>query len=70
MKKCSCAAVKPPVRTLAVWSQRDGIVAPHCAAGMPGEADRVVEVPFKHFEFASARGAVRRVLDLLREELG
>jgi len=44
-------------------------VAPRCAAGKAGEADRVVEVPFKHFEFATARGAVRAVLDLLREEL-
>lgn len=63
-------AVKPSVRTVAVWSQRDGIVAPRCAAGAAGEADRVVEVPFKHFEMASASGAVRAVLDLLREELG
>lgn len=63
-------AVKPPLRTIAVWSKRDGIVAPACAAGEAGQADRVVEVPFKHFEMASASGAVRAVLDLLREELG
>ena len=61
---------KPPVRTVALWSRRDGIVAPHCARGEAGQADRVVEVPFKHFELASARGAVRAVLALLREELG
>lgn len=63
-------AVKPAVRTIAVWSRRDGIVAPACAAGEAGQADRVVEVPFKHFEMASASGAVRAVLGLLREELG
>lgn len=62
--------VKPPVRTVAVWSRRDGIVAPACARGEAGQADRVVEVPFKHFEMASARGAVRALLGLLREELG
>lgn len=61
---------KPPVRTVAVWSRRDGIVAPRSAAGEAGQADRVVEVPFKHFEMASASGAVRAVLGLLREELG
>ncbi len=61
---------KPPVRTIAVWSRRDGIVAPRSAAGEAGQADRVVEVPFKHFEMASARGAVQAVLGLLREELG
>ncbi|MBX9664313.1 alpha/beta fold hydrolase [Novosphingobium sp.] len=62
--------VKPPVRTIAVWSRRDGIVAPACAAGEAGQADRVIEVPFKHFEMASVRGAVAAVLGLLREELG
>lgn len=63
-------AVKPPVRTIAVWSKRDGIVAPLSASGEKGQADRVVEVPFKHFEMASSSGAVRTVLELLREELG
>ena len=62
--------VKPPLRTVAVWSTRDGIVAPHCAAGEAGQSDRVIEVPYKHFELASARGAVRAVLEILREELG
>lgn len=63
-------AVKPSVRTIAVWSKRDGIVAPRSASGEAGQADRVVEVPCKHFEMASSSGAVRRVLELLREELG
>ncbi|WP_421846210.1 esterase/lipase family protein [Novosphingobium sp.] len=61
--------VKPPVRTIAVWSKRDGIVAARCAAGEAGQADRLVEVPYKHFELASARGAVAAVLRILREEL-
>jgi len=62
--------VKPPVRTIAVWSARDGIVAPRCAEGGEGQSDRRIEVPFKHFELVSARGAVAAVLRILREELG
>lgn len=61
---------KPPVRTIAVWSRRDGIVAPLAAAGEEGQADLAIEVPFKHFEMASAKPAVRRVLAILRDELG
>lgn len=60
---------KPPVRTIALWSKRDGIVAPHSARGEAGQADRVIEIPFKHFEMASASGAVRAILQILREEL-
>lgn len=63
-------AVKPPVRTVAVWSRRDGIVAPQSAAGAEGQADRRIEVPFKHFEMASAKPAVQRLLAILRDELG
>jgi pimeloyl-ACP methyl ester carboxylesterase len=61
--------VKPPVRTIAVWSRRDGIVAPQSASGEEGQADLRIEVPFKHFEMASARPAVRWALALLRNEL-
>ena len=61
---------KPPVRTIAVWSRRDGIVAPRSAEGEAWQSDKRIEVPFKHFELASARGAVRAVLGILREELG
>ena len=61
---------KPPVRTIAVWSKRDGIVAPRSAEGEAWQSDKRIEVPFKHFELASARGAVRAVLGILREELG
>ena len=61
---------KPPVRTIAVWSKRDGIVAPRSAEGEAWQSDMRIEVPFKHFELASARGAVLAVLGILREELG
>ena len=63
-------AVKPAARTIAVWSPRDGIVAPRSAAGEAGQSDRCIEVPYKHFELATARGAVAAVLEILREELG
>ncbi len=61
--------VKPRARTIAVWSARDGIVAPRCAEGEPEQSDRRIEVPFKHFELVAARGAVAAVLQILREEL-
>jgi pimeloyl-ACP methyl ester carboxylesterase len=32
-------AAKPPVPTIALWSPRDGIVAPRSACGWPGERD-------------------------------
>lgn len=63
-------AAKPPVRTIAVWSARDGIVAPRSASGEAEQSDERIEVPFKHFELASARGAVAAVLEIVREALG
>jgi hypothetical protein len=62
--------VKPHVRTIAVWSARDGIVAPRCAEGEAGQSDLRIEMPFKHFELVAARGAVAALLRILREELG
>jgi pimeloyl-ACP methyl ester carboxylesterase len=49
-------AEKPPVPTLAIWSRRDGVVAPACARGGEGESDRQVEVDCSHMGFGvSAR---------------
>lgn len=62
--------VKPAARTIAVWSARDGIIAPPCASGELAQSDVQVELPFKHFELATARGAVAAILRILREELG
>jgi alpha-beta hydrolase superfamily lysophospholipase len=45
-------AVKPPVPTLAVWSRRDGIVAPGTARGQPGERDAEQELDCSHMGFA------------------
>ena len=33
---------KPPVPTLAIWSSKDGIVAPRSARGLAHESDRAV----------------------------
>jgi len=39
---------KPPVPTLAIWSSKDGIVAPSAARGAKGEVDKSVEVAALH----------------------
>jgi pimeloyl-ACP methyl ester carboxylesterase len=60
-------AVKPPVETVALWSPRDGIVAPRSACGLPGERDRAVALRCSHIGFASsdeAIAAVARELEL------
>jgi pimeloyl-ACP methyl ester carboxylesterase len=44
-------AVKPPVETVALWSAHDGVIAPRCAAGRPGERDRAVAVRCTHLGF-------------------
>ncbi len=62
-------AVKPAVRTIAVWSARDGIVAPRSAAGEAGQSDLRIELPYKHFELATSRGAVAAILQILRDNL-
>ena len=43
---------KPPVPTIALWSRRDGIVAPACARGEPQESDRRIEMSCTHMGFA------------------
>lgn len=57
--------VKPPVPTYALWSRRDGIVAPASARGLPGEADHSVEVDCSHLAFACAPEAMAAVLEIL-----
>jgi len=45
---------KPPVPTVALWSQRDGVILPECARGRAGERDRAIEVDCTHMGFAAA----------------
>jgi pimeloyl-ACP methyl ester carboxylesterase len=54
-------AVKPPVETVALWSPRDGIVAPRCACGQPGERDRAIALRCSHIGFASSDEAIAAV---------
>ncbi len=55
-------AVKPPVKTIALWSRKDGVLAPAAARGLPHERDAEIEVPFRHFALASTRPAIDRVV--------
>ncbi len=61
---------KPPVRTIAVYSQADGVVSVGSARGNPGESDRQVEVGERHLEMVRAQGAIAAIGRLLAEELG
>ncbi len=58
-------AEKPPVPTYALWSRRDGIVAPASARGQAGEVDAAVEVDCGHMAFACAPEAMDAVFKLL-----
>lgn len=59
---------KPPVRTIAIWSPQDGIVAPACSRGEEGECDLAIEVPERHFEFSASRRSIERILAILEQE--
>lgn len=60
---------KPPVKTIAIWSKRDGIVAPECSRGEEGESDLAIEVPECHFQFSASRPSIAHVLQLLDEHI-
>jgi pimeloyl-ACP methyl ester carboxylesterase len=55
-------SAKPPVPTIALWSPRDGIVAPRSACGRPGERDRAVALRCSHLGFASDPTVIAEVL--------
>ena len=57
---------KPPVPTLALWSRRDGIVAPSAARGLAHEIDKAVEIDTHHMGFAVWRPALSRVAAEIR----
>ncbi len=56
---------KPPVPTTALWSRGDGIVAPACARGLPGESDRRIQVNCSHIGYMTKPAVLQKVLDLL-----
>jgi pimeloyl-ACP methyl ester carboxylesterase len=55
-------AEKPPVPTLAIWSRKDGIIAPRAARGLEGERDREVEIGCSHMAFGVSTRATRRAV--------
>ncbi len=57
---------KPPVPTLALWSRKDGIVAPAAARGLAHEVDKSVEIDTHHVGFALYRPALSRVVTEIR----
>lgn len=59
-------ATKPPVPTLALWSRRDGIVAPAAARGLAHEVDKSVEIDTHHMGFAVYRPALSEVVRQIR----
>jgi len=56
---------KPPVETVALWSPRDGVVAPRSARGRPGERDRARALRCTHLGFCDSPEAILAVLDEL-----
>jgi pimeloyl-ACP methyl ester carboxylesterase len=46
-------SAKPPVHTVAIWSARDGLVAPASASGKAVESDEQLRVDAKHNELVS-----------------
>ncbi|MBU7579040.1 MAG: alpha/beta fold hydrolase [Porphyrobacter sp.] len=53
---------KPPVETVALWSANDGVIAPRCAAGRPGERDRAVPLRCTHMGFTYDPQVIQTVL--------
>jgi pimeloyl-ACP methyl ester carboxylesterase len=60
-------AAKPPVPTLALWSRRDGMVAPACARGEGHESDRQLELDCSHMGFATSPRAFRAIAEAIKE---
>jgi hypothetical protein len=46
---------KPPVPHLAMWSRKDGIVAPRSARGLEHERDKAIEMDCTHMAFGVSR---------------
>ena len=53
---------KPPVPQLALWSRRDGLIAPRAARGLEHERDKAVEVDCTHMGFGVSRTAALQVI--------
>jgi pimeloyl-ACP methyl ester carboxylesterase len=58
---------KPPVPTIALWSRRDGMVAPASARGEEHESDERVELKCGHMAFATNGRVIREIVRIVRE---
>lgn len=58
---------KPPVPTLAIWSRKDGVVAPACARGAEDQSDRRVEVDSSHMGFGVSARAWPSIIAAIRD---
>jgi pimeloyl-ACP methyl ester carboxylesterase len=57
---------KPGVPHLAIWSRRDGLIAPRAARGLPHESDKQVELMCHHMAFGVSRSTARKVVREIR----
>ena len=53
---------KPPVPHLALWSRRDGLIAPRSARGLDHERDEAVELDSTHMAFGMSKRVAREVV--------
>lgn len=59
--------VKPSVHTVALWSRRDGMVAPACARGTEDQSDERLEIDSSHMGFSTGGRAIRQVVKAIVE---
>lgn len=62
-------ATKPPVRTIAVWSPLDGVVAPETSRGDPDQSDERIELRATHLGFAASKRGAEAVVRLVAERI-
>jgi len=60
---------KPPVPTLALWSRKDGLIAPRSARGLESERDKAIELDCTHMGFGVSKQAAREVVREISEFL-
>ena len=53
---------KPPVPHLALWSRKDGLIAPRAARGLDDERDAEVEMNCTHMAFGMSRRAAKQAV--------
>jgi hypothetical protein len=54
------------VPTLALWSRRDGIVAPAGARGTTGQRDSEIELDCSHMGFAVSGKAYPKIVEAIK----